>query len=174
MILEKTIRFPRSLSVKAASVLKGFLNKNPADRLGCHRETGFLDIVNHPFFKSIDWEMVSGNPFSFSYSISRVSDVTKIRSRKAIKNWTEHQFHSAWRDMRDLSHGKLFIGRPCKKRADNLLKLSRPQLRMTVAILMGHAPMQKHLCVMGLFDGDPTCRFYKTEAETVQYIVCCC
>ena len=59
MILEKTIRIPRSLSVKAASVLKGFLNKNPADRLGCHRETGFLDIANHPFFKSIDWEMVS-------------------------------------------------------------------------------------------------------------------
>ncbi|XP_063227899.1 atypical protein kinase C isoform X10 [Bacillus rossius redtenbacheri] len=59
VILEKTIRIPRSLSVKAASVLKGFLNKNPADRLGCHRETGFLDIVNHPFFKSIDWEMLN-------------------------------------------------------------------------------------------------------------------
>jgi atypical protein kinase C iota type len=50
--------------VKAASVLKGFLNKNPADRLGCHRETGFLDIANHPFFKSIDWEMVSYNSVS--------------------------------------------------------------------------------------------------------------
>merc|ERR1719193_2202789 len=32
VILEKTIRIPRSLSVKAASILKGFLNKNPADR----------------------------------------------------------------------------------------------------------------------------------------------
>ncbi|XP_059470132.1 atypical protein kinase C isoform X3 [Neocloeon triangulifer] len=59
VILEKTIRIPRSLSVKAASVLKGFLNKNPADRLGCHRESGFLDIVNHPFFKSIDWELLN-------------------------------------------------------------------------------------------------------------------
>lgn len=58
VILEKTIRIPRSLSVKAASVLKGFLNKNPADRLGCHRDTGFYDIANHPFFKSIDWEPV--------------------------------------------------------------------------------------------------------------------
>lgn len=57
--MEKTIRIPRSLSVKAASVLKGFLNKNPADRLGCHRETAFMDIKNHPFFKVIDWEMVS-------------------------------------------------------------------------------------------------------------------
>lgn len=56
VILEKTIRIPRSLSVKAASVLKGFLNKNPIDRLGCHRETGFQDITGHAFFKSIDWE----------------------------------------------------------------------------------------------------------------------
>lgn len=56
VILEKTIRIPRSLSVKAASVLKGFLNKNPADRLGCNRESAFMDIVNHPFFKQIDWE----------------------------------------------------------------------------------------------------------------------
>lgn len=58
VILEKTIRIPRSLSVKAASVLKGFLHKNPADRLGCQRESAFMDIVNHPFFKSIDWELV--------------------------------------------------------------------------------------------------------------------
>ncbi|XP_063696781.1 atypical protein kinase C isoform X2 [Culicoides brevitarsis] len=59
VILEKTIRIPRSLSVKAASVLKGFLNKNPADRLGCSRDSAFMDIVSHPFFKSIDWEMLA-------------------------------------------------------------------------------------------------------------------
>ncbi|XP_043229047.1 atypical protein kinase C-like isoform X1 [Amphibalanus amphitrite] len=59
VILEKTIRIPRSLSVKACSILKGFLNKNPGERLGCHPETGFQDIVNHPFFKSIDWELES-------------------------------------------------------------------------------------------------------------------
>ncbi|KAF0286950.1 Atypical protein kinase C [Amphibalanus amphitrite] len=58
VILEKTIRIPRSLSVKACSILKGFLNKNPGERLGCHPETGFQDIVNHPFFKSIDWELL--------------------------------------------------------------------------------------------------------------------
>ncbi|XP_013200942.1 atypical protein kinase C isoform X3 [Amyelois transitella] len=57
VILEKTIRIPRSLSVKAASVLKGFLNKNPVERLGCG-ENGFMDIVSHPFFRSIEWEML--------------------------------------------------------------------------------------------------------------------
>jgi hypothetical protein len=56
----------------------------------------------------------------------------------------------------------------------NLLKLSRPQLKMIVAILTGHAPMQKHPCVMGLFEGDPTCRFCKMEEETVQHSICYC
>lgn len=58
VILEKTIRIPRSLSVKAANVLKGFLNKNPADRLGCHSPDSFNEIMGHQFFKSIDWDMV--------------------------------------------------------------------------------------------------------------------
>ncbi|XP_050502153.1 atypical protein kinase C isoform X1 [Diabrotica virgifera virgifera] len=58
VILEKTIRIPRSLSVKAANVLKGFLNKNPADRLGCHSPEAFVEITGHQFFKSIDWDML--------------------------------------------------------------------------------------------------------------------
>jgi hypothetical protein len=70
--------------------------------------------------------------------------------------------------------GKLVIGRPCKKRADDLPKLSRHQLKMVVAILAGHAAVRKHLRSMGLFEGDPTCRFCMKEAETVQHIICRC
>ncbi|XP_045063240.1 protein kinase C zeta type isoform X2 [Coregonus clupeaformis] len=58
VILEKTIRIPRSLSVKAASVLKGFLNKDPKERLGCQVQTGFTDIKSHTFFRSIDWDQL--------------------------------------------------------------------------------------------------------------------
>jgi hypothetical protein len=28
--------------------------------------------------------------------------------------------------------------------------------------------------IMGLFDGDPTCRFCGSETETVYHIICCC
>ena len=45
---------------------------------------------------------------------------------------------------------------------------------MVLAILTGRAPVRRHLYVMGLFDGDPTCRFCRMEAETVQHIICCC
>jgi hypothetical protein len=71
-------------------------------------------------------------------------------------------------------HGKLFIGKPCNKRAEDLLKLSRHLLRLTVAIFMGHAPLRGHLYTLGLFDGDPTCRFCRKETETVQHITCSC
>jgi hypothetical protein len=45
---------------------------------------------------------------------------------------------------------------------------------MVFAILTGYAPVRKHLCTMGLFEGDPTCRFCRKEVETVQHIVCGC
>jgi hypothetical protein len=53
-----------------------------------------------------------------------------------------------------------------------LIKLSRNQLRSVVAFLTGHAPVRKHLNIMGLFEGDPTCRFCRSETETVQHIIC--
>jgi hypothetical protein len=75
----------------------------------------------------------------------------------------ENQHHSAFRDLPGHRHGKLFIGRPCKKRADDLLKLSRTQLKMVVAILTGHAPVRRHINIMGLFERDPTCRFCRGD-----------
>jgi hypothetical protein len=100
--------------------------------------------------------------------------IAKCSAREAIKNWTEYQHYSAWRDLPGHRYGKLFIGRPCKKRADDLLRLSRPQLKMVVAILTGHASVRKHLKIMGLFDGDRACRFCRMETERVQHIICCC
>jgi hypothetical protein len=95
------------------------------------------------------------------------TELNQQTAREAIKNWTENQHYSAWRDLPGHRHGKLFIGSPCKKRADDLLRLSRHQLKMVVAILTGHASVQRHLYSMGLFDGNPTCRFCRIETETV-------
>jgi hypothetical protein len=65
-------------------------------------------------------------------------------------------------------HSKLFVSRPSKKRADDLLKLNRHQLKLAVAFLTGHAPVRGHLHVMGLFNGDPSCRICGMESETAQ------
>jgi hypothetical protein len=80
----------------------------------------------------------------------------------------------AWRDMPGHRHGKLCVARPCKKRADDLLKLSRHQLKMVVVILTDHVPVGGHVYTVGLFGGEPTCRFCRKETETVEHIICCC
>ena len=49
---------PESFSPEAADLIKKFLDKNPKTRLGCcNRE--ILDIKEHPFFASIDWEKLA-------------------------------------------------------------------------------------------------------------------
>lgn len=62
-ILNNDLRIPKYLSEEAALVLKGLLNKNSIDRLGCHEDKGFSDVKGHPFFKTIDWEMVNQTQF---------------------------------------------------------------------------------------------------------------
>jgi hypothetical protein len=58
--------------------------------------------------------------------------IPRCSAREAIKSWTEYQHYSAWKDLPGHSHGKLFIGRPCKRRAEDLFKLSRHQLKMAL------------------------------------------
>jgi len=48
VILERPIRIPRSLSVKAGSVLKGFLNKVSSQL--CHFWTFFCTVSSHKFY----------------------------------------------------------------------------------------------------------------------------
>jgi ribonuclease HI len=100
--------------------------------------------------------------------------IPKCLAREATRTWIMNQHHHTWKDLPDHTHGQLFISGLCKKRADDRLKLSRHQLRMVVAILTGHAPVRMHLRTMGLFKGDPACRFCRQEAETVQHIICRC
>lgn len=58
IILEKSIRITRLLSDNALSAVKGFLSKVPDERLEYKHELGYLNIVNHPFFETIDWQKV--------------------------------------------------------------------------------------------------------------------
>uniref|UniRef100_A0A0N5C7G8 Protein kinase C-like 3 n=1 Tax=Strongyloides papillosus TaxID=174720 RepID=A0A0N5C7G8_STREA len=77
IILEKQIRIPRSLSVKAAGILRGFLNKFPDDRLGCNPDlvVALNDMKNNAFFKNhIDWEMLEAKQIQPPYNPNVQSD----------------------------------------------------------------------------------------------------
>jgi hypothetical protein len=97
--------------------------------------------------------------------------IPRCSVREAVKNWTEHRHYNAWRYLLGHRHGVLFIGRPCKRKADDLLKLSRHQLKMAVVVLTGHDPVRRHLYIMGLFDGDPTCRFCGMETSATYHLL---
>lgn len=43
------------------------LPQDPKERLGCHPQTGFADIMGHPFFRNVDWELVSDSISSSAF-----------------------------------------------------------------------------------------------------------
>jgi hypothetical protein len=61
-----------------------------------------------------------------------------------------------------------------KERADDLLKLDRHQLKLIAGIFTGHVPVRRHKQIIGLYDGDPSCRLCGLETETVQQHLCYC
>lgn len=73
-ILEKTIRIPRSLSVRAQNVLRAFLKKDPSERLGCDPDKGFAEIKSNEFFKGIDWEQLEKRQVQPPYTPPTNSD----------------------------------------------------------------------------------------------------
>ncbi|GBP22322.1 hypothetical protein EVAR_22608_1 [Eumeta japonica] len=54
LILNERVRFPRTLSAHARSLLSGLLAKEPSQRLGGGPEDA-AEIMAHPFFSSINW-----------------------------------------------------------------------------------------------------------------------
>ncbi|XP_055908106.1 protein kinase C isoform X2 [Eupeodes corollae] len=52
-ILHDDVLYPVWLSREAVSILKGFLTKNPAQRLGCSGDEN--EIQKHPFFGKLEW-----------------------------------------------------------------------------------------------------------------------
>ena len=54
-IVKDEVLYPIWLSREATSILRGFLTKNPARRLGCQLGIGERQIKGHAFFRPIDW-----------------------------------------------------------------------------------------------------------------------
>lgn len=80
-ILHDDVLYPVWLSKEAVNILKGFMTKNPAKRLGCAVTQGGEDAIRaHPFFKEMDWEALEARKLKPPFK-------PKIKSRKDANNF---------------------------------------------------------------------------------------
>ncbi|XP_065319027.1 protein kinase C zeta type-like [Gordionus sp. m RMFG-2023] len=76
---------PWRVSVEATSILNGFLNMNPEERLGSNLENGFNDISSHSFFASINWDRIFIDTAKSTLGLTRGGN----KSYKELWWWNE-------------------------------------------------------------------------------------
>ena len=78
-ILHRDIAYPSSFSEDTKSLLSGLLRRDPAKRLGAG-PGGVTEIMDHPFFESIDWTRLQSKalPPPFVPNVSSEADTTNI------------------------------------------------------------------------------------------------
>jgi hypothetical protein len=77
-------------------------------------------------------------------------------AKKTIRDWMTMNHKKYWESLTGLRQAKGLIRGPSAKRARELLKLDRNQLRWVVGLLTGHCHLKGHLLKLGLSDS-PTC-----------------
>ncbi|KAG8238651.1 hypothetical protein J437_LFUL018399 [Ladona fulva] len=80
-ILHDDVLYPVWLGKEAVSILKGFMTKNAAKRLGCvSSQGGEAAIRVHPFFRDMDWEALEARRIKPPFK-------PKIKSKKDALNF---------------------------------------------------------------------------------------
>ncbi|XP_058799854.1 protein kinase C [Phymastichus coffea] len=80
-ILRDDVLYPVWLSDEAVSILKGFMTKNPARRLGCAAANGGESAIrSHPFFQNMDWEALEARKIKPPFK-------PKIKNKKDAVNF---------------------------------------------------------------------------------------
>ncbi|XP_055926282.1 calcium-independent protein kinase C-like [Argiope bruennichi] len=82
-ILHDDVLYPVWLSKEAVSILKGFMTKNPAKRLGCVASQGYEEaILHHAFFKEVDWEALEARKVKPPFR-------PKIKTKRDVNNFDQ-------------------------------------------------------------------------------------
>jgi hypothetical protein len=91
--------------------------------------------------------------------------------KKAIRDWMSMNHKKYWESLTGLRQAKGLIRGPSAKRARELLKLDRNQLRWVAGLLTGRCHLKGHLFKLGLSDC-PTCESCREKDETATHVLC--
>ena len=74
------VLYPVWLTKEAVQVLKGFMTKDPRKRLGCVKPQLHKQILQHPFFNSVDWDLLGQRKVTppFKPKIKHLMDVSNF------------------------------------------------------------------------------------------------
>jgi hypothetical protein len=78
-----------------------------------------------------------------------------------------------WESTTGLKQAKGLISGPSARRAKDLLKLNRDQLKWVVGLFTGHSHLMGYLFKLGL-TYDPTCECCLEEDESATHVLCDC
>lgn len=87
-------------------------------------------------------------------------------------DWGKHQHR--WQSYPGLRQAKKLVLGPSNALSSSLLKLDRRGIRKVVALISEHGHFRKHLCKVGLYKEEPTCRICKQDEETASHVLFDC
>lgn len=93
--------------------------------------------------------------------------------RSTNDKWLEEQMNVAWRGERRCAHTKHFILNVNPKITEQLLNMSRQEVRVVTGLITGHCRLNDHFAKIGMRD-DPDCDLCGRERETAMHIICSC
>jgi hypothetical protein len=94
-------------------------------------------------------------------------------AKERITIWLRKEAYQLWNLVQGNRQAKLFLTTHSKKRASEILNMSRTNIRLITELLTGHCHLKKHLHRIGL-SASNTFRFCEDEEETPVHILCEC
>jgi ribonuclease HI len=96
-------------------------------------------------------------------------------AKKAVRDWMSRIHKEYWESLTGLKTDKGTYTRALyqKKKAKDLLRLNRDQLRWVVGLLTGHCHLKRHLFKLGI-TADPICVRCLEDNESSIHVLCDC
>ena len=90
-----------------------------------------------------------------------------------VAEWMDRRHRSLFRSAPGMRQMKAFISGSDRRATDQLLKMSRDDIRLAVGLLTGHCSLMRHLDTLGKAETG-TCRKCKGDEETPIHVICDC